>query len=808
MSDKLFLLGGHDFEMIEIKKLIESKNIAYKDKNLNWGAKLSDYQDELAFEGTLYGIELEADIIPPANYIEIDHHGKNDYKPSSLEQVAEILGVTLTKEQKLIAANDSSYISGMKALCATKEEIDDIRAKDRASQGVTKEDEELAKKSFDASCEIKTNFIYSQTPKFSAVSDLAFYEFEKYIIYDLSKIVFYGYKKEKILEFLVSQNLKENDYYYGGGESGFVGIKESVLNENKIKNLIEEFKKVEKKDEIYSYHTFMLPFRFDKIIKPIKNKYDFYKNNDIDERIKIDATMKNSLLKDGWCHKPFKIKTNYDYNEYSYFHNFIRDTLYNQDDFNENATSYFFEKDYKGGKFYIKAKDSTYDLDLEGLSLRLFDTGIAIFSIELANRKFTQSDIDSILKINDFGRRIYPPYLGKWDKECDWTQAPKNSLLPQSIKVVFPNGQEHEDSFDTYKTIPNDINISKYILELLGKNTFTADMKKKDFYYIQPIIDDRMFVISWYGDNQFSDSLRCEKYLDEKKWYEYVFVDGNGITVHNEKMRKELIEKSTYARWMDYPYGLTLFGLSRYSFVCLSNASTFSQSVLPLPHVKTMYFQMFTLLLAVRASTLRFSEEVTALSDIPEKYDSNLSDNVSRLYKNYIRFVNKLYFREVTAQEQGIELYNKACELMKIHENVKDLDAEIAELHSYIDLKEEKKRNETLRFISKIGAVLLPPSLMAGLFGMNVLTFDDNSTRNEIFAFSLVILSGFVGYSFTIENKLKNNIINIIKQYKTLILFISMIIVFGIYADKKDDKPQEVKIVNQPIEMIEVVDKK
>ena len=790
---ELFLLGGYDLEMVEIIKILKQNGKKFEDKKLSWGAKLSDYKEFLNFEGTIYGIELETDIAPPSNYVEIDHHGKNDDKKSSLEQLAEILGIELSKEQKLIAANDSRYISGMKNLCATQKEMDDIRAEDRTSQGITQEDEELAIASINIAGCNKTNIIFSQTPKFSAVSDLAFYKHDKYVIYNFSKVVFYGYKKEKILEFLKSKNISENSYYYGGGDFGFVGIKDEVLNKEEIEKLLEEGKEVGE-EELYSYHAFMLPFRFDKIIKPIKNKYDLYKNNDIDKRIKIDATMKDSLLKDGWCHKPFKINSHFDYNEYSYFHNFIRDTLYNQDDFNENATSYFFEKDYRGGKFYLKTKNSTYELDLEGLSLRLFDTGIAIFSIELANRKFTQSDIDSILKINDFGRRIYPPYLGKWDEKCDWTQAPKSSILPQSINIVLPNGQEHKDSFDTYETIPNDIKISKHILELLGENSFTTDIEKKDFYYIQPIIDDRMFVLSWYGDNQFSNSLRCEKYLDEKKWYEYVFVDGDGITVHNEKMRKVLIEKSTYARWMDYPDGLTLFGISRYSFVCLSNASDFSQNVLPLPHVKTMYFQMFTLLLAVRASTLRFSQEVTALSSIKEDDDS-LNDNVSMLYKNYIRFVNKLYFREVTAQEQGIEFYDKACEIMKIHENVKDLDAEIAELHSYVDLIEEKKRNDTLTFISKIGAVLLPPSLMAGLFGMNILTLD-TTYCNELIGLGLVILSGVFGYIFTsAKKKSKALVLSIILIYLFLLISGYML------ADKKSSH-NDVNATKKQIEII------
>ena len=64
---KVFLLGGYDLEMLEIKKILDSKNVEYKDKNLSWGAKLSDYQDILEKykneeDVILYGVELEANI--------------------------------------------------------------------------------------------------------------------------------------------------------------------------------------------------------------------------------------------------------------------------------------------------------------------------------------------------------------------------------------------------------------------------------------------------------------------------------------------------------------------------------------------------------------------------------------------------------------------------------------------------------------------------------------------------------------------------------------------------------------------------
>ena len=155
MPKKLFLLGGHDLEMQEIVKLLQNQkcrqidssieempDCAYVDKNLSWGAKLSEYRDVLQRFGDrndiiIYGIELNEDITPPSNYAAIDHHNERADRPSSLEQVAELFGVKLDRWQRLVAANDKGYIPEMKKMCATDEEIEAIREADRKAQGVS-----------------------------------------------------------------------------------------------------------------------------------------------------------------------------------------------------------------------------------------------------------------------------------------------------------------------------------------------------------------------------------------------------------------------------------------------------------------------------------------------------------------------------------------------------------------------------------------------------------------------------------------------------------------------------------------------
>jgi len=771
MSDKLFLLGGYDLEMLEIKELLKSKNIAFKDKELKWGAKLSDYKEFLNFDGTLYGIELEQDIEPPKNYIEIDHHGKNDHKKSSLEQVAEILGVGLDDDQMLIAANDTRYISGMKALCATKEEIDEIRARDRASQGVTKEDEELALQSFNIALSDKSNVIYSKTSHFSAVSDLAFYKYDNYIIYNDSKIVFYGYKKSNILDFLSAQNVIESSYYYGGGDFGFVGIKEDILTKGEIKKLIDEFAKM-KKDELYSYHTFMLPFVF---------KGEFKE-------------------KENWVYEPFGIKNQRDYNEYIYFYKHVQDAIYNKENKNKEDAQQWISKYYEykeqKGTYTINCKKGIFELVLDGISLRVFNTNVAILSFNLKNTNY--SELDDILAINDFGRRIYPQFLGK-----NFTCDTKNAFLANSISLQFENQLPITDNFTKFDTLNftklDEIPLlPKFITELINSN-FEEPNK------IRPIIDDRMFVISWYGNNNFSQSLKCEQYIANPKWYEYVFVDGNGINIHSNKMQTDLITKSTYDRWMDNPYGCTLYGISRYSFVAVTNESDFAKDVI-LKHMQTMYFQMFTLLLAYRATIIKFADDIqNATTD-----DKKIFEESQKVYKNYLTFLNKLFFKEATAQDQGIELYSQAMKIMDIEKYISDLDHEINELYSYVGMLEEEQRNDQLYFISKIGAVLLPPTLVAGLFGMNILTFE-GGFWNESFGLLLVVLSGFIGFVFADQDEMKSqenskeasfwdkfkNKLSKFKKYLVSI-FICLVVLFAFFIDRKKEDSQEVKITNEP----------
>ena len=127
------------------------------DYRLAWGAKASAYANEIRAAihsgRSVAIIELADDLpadIPRDRIVWIDHHGAlaGADRPTSLEQIFRLLefpAEAWTRDRMLMAANDREHIRGLKAAGATEAEIRDIRARDRAAQGITPLEEELGR---------------------------------------------------------------------------------------------------------------------------------------------------------------------------------------------------------------------------------------------------------------------------------------------------------------------------------------------------------------------------------------------------------------------------------------------------------------------------------------------------------------------------------------------------------------------------------------------------------------------------------------------------------------------------------------
>jgi len=154
VNNHFFLLGGHDLEMLTINELLKAyAPTSFCDKNLSWGAKASDYRIEI--DDALHAgkipvlVELIDDLQLGEKVVIVDHHGSlaGKDRPTSLHQVFDLLMLPKnlwTHHFELVAANDRGYIGEMLECGATQKEIVSYRAKDRAAQGITQEQENQA----------------------------------------------------------------------------------------------------------------------------------------------------------------------------------------------------------------------------------------------------------------------------------------------------------------------------------------------------------------------------------------------------------------------------------------------------------------------------------------------------------------------------------------------------------------------------------------------------------------------------------------------------------------------------------------
>ena len=449
---------------------------------------------------------------------------------------------------------------------------------------------------------------------------------------------------------------------------------------------------------IYSSHTFICPFRWS--IPADKNKL-FSQQINL-SRIEYRENSQWVRTLDDEAEREIV------YDEKNYFFEFVHPILY--DDGSEGSMIRHFERQELHAKMPVKYKikhkspDKLYVLDVAGMALNLYATGVGTLIFNLHNTSEEQNTPDDILRINQYGRRFVLPFYSDRESRVETAEYLEISGLKSEACL-------REDFLSIQPDQPN--KPARFITELVEELTKNIE--------IAPIIDDRMFVVSWYINDELKtkyalktqDSLEKDFLYGDNFWYRFVFVDGGSDpTCQNEKMYRELLEKHSYLRWQKWG---TIYGITRYSMVMLIGAGAPEHLK---TNMETEYTRMVELALVQRASVLRFSGEVSRISRLQE-VSSKLSKKISVLYSEYIRFVNQIYFREITAQEQGIEIYEMLHESMNTRQQVEKLDDEVEELFNHVSLMEDRSSNKQMSYLSWVATLFIPISFVSSLYGMN-----------------------------------------------------------------------------------------
>ena len=171
----------NDGEAVQIKNILEKKNIKTLITKQGWGASWDGLEPEIKEEiknlknknFKIFGVELQGSA--PEGAKNIDHHrydgDDRTNELSSLEQVAELIGYKLTLYEQFVAENDKGFIPAMLTLAKTKnlsetetqKLIEKVRLQDRAAQGITPEQEKIAEKAIEEA-EVSDLLLWSVWP--------------------------------------------------------------------------------------------------------------------------------------------------------------------------------------------------------------------------------------------------------------------------------------------------------------------------------------------------------------------------------------------------------------------------------------------------------------------------------------------------------------------------------------------------------------------------------------------------------------------------------------------------------------------
>lgn len=508
---------------------------------------------------------------------------------------------------------------------------------------------------------------------------------------------------------------------------------------------------------LYSTHTFILPFVFNHGSVPAS---DFQSSNwqrlsDTGSDLPYLSALVDS---DDEGAEVVRNRVNYAYARY--FNSEAKEINYRNSDLVQN---YRYKND-KHSRYRISYTEANtlkvYELPINYIFLRYLPKLKAGFLV-ISTSNDEYRSLEDCKKINQYGRRIYNPYLSL---RLDSVEAPNNLEIISKKEVGIPikktNYLESYNIMDAPKKLLGDF-------FGLSEEAIFPEVNTKG-PSVDVIIDDRMFVHSYITvEKEFSTQNKevsntkrglvrktsswgslTKKELQEL--YAIAYIDKTDASCTSQDMLKELVKEASYTRWSGYG---NLYLATQHSFVFLSDTSSFPDFLIH--NFQSEYLEMVLLVLSQRVGILKYSKDA---GDSVSKGAAELL----QLQEAYVTFKNQYMLPEISAQEQAVELYALLQEALYISKYFHPLDNQVTSLHEIGQTKEaarqrsaDEKLNNELYLLTLIAALpILSEFIVLSLLVLNHV-FHIKTPPIYILKFLFYILSFGVVYHYRAKMKEK-----------------------------------------------------
>lgn len=363
--------------------------------------------------------------------------------------------------------------------------------------------------------------------------------------------------------------------------------------------------------------------------------------------------------------------------------------------------------------------------------------------IYVTNNKY--GDISDIKNINQYGRRLFSPWIPLDLGNGANTECPDDLQIHIGKDKIYSNYENsgkadlnykdkeifkyNFDDKNKYKSYSERLNFIRQ-KEVNDKNDKSIIDNRRESYLIRNILNykkeskdekieielinpDRMYVGFYLKNNSLIERIKKystekQEYLTEKQEYAYLYddslsdqlyalayIDGEDATCQSRVMRKKLLQETIYDRWIDWG---TIHTVTHNGFGCIATDGAPYESVI-MPFL-TEYMEMMALVLLQRNLLLEFHIEAKKLS--PEFN----SEKLENLQKDYVKFKTQVLLFEVTPQEQGYEIYRLMQKQLYIDEEKEKLDDIMNSLYEVANVKHSIELNIIMNRLTIIAILI------------------------------------------------------------------------------------------------------
>ena len=428
----------------------------------------------------------------------------------------------------------------------------------------------------------------------------------------------------------------------------------------------------------------------------------------------------------------------------------------------ENS-SYTVTFSYKENK---TTHQETVQLRLEELEMQVYRFGCGILSFKISDDGCDQKPDDKVIKrFADSMRRISIPFIPPKDNYALALCADRIQLIikDRDGKDLFPDVSSlNWDVVGLFKTFYSDpANSVKPLTERAPFLEYIVTGGGTDiFKTIKPFADDRMYTMQLIRSKEGSEKIK--KYYNGDLWgnkdsvrigfkddlYSRIYLDPDDATCRDEEMLEEQLHRTVYSRWAGYG---TLYGMTEKSLSCLTTTDGIVEDMVIRPF-KTMYYYLFSLVVAQRAGIIMFSEKAGKLAG-EIKGSNETVDKLLEIKTEFERFHAQVLLLNGSEQDQGIEMYQKIKAAMNIDALLTEVEQQMDRLYEINDIL-FKSTIEFIAIVVSFAALLLaiPP-----LFPSCA-----SSVGGIVVAISVLLFVGVLSY----EAELFSLLVNYLKRMR------------------------------------------